>query len=120
MIRHQLLKDEGILIVTPEGPLDSGDFEKLAREIDPYLEDKGRLKGLMIYTASFPGWNDFAALISHLKFVQSHHRRIAKLAAVTDSGILSVLPRVANHFVDAEVKHFDYRDKEKAMQWLCG
>ena len=119
MIHHELL-EQGVLIVTPEGPLDSADFEALAETVDPYLERKGNLKGLMIYVASFPGWNDFAALISHFKFVKGHHQKIAKVAAVTDGGILSILPRLANHFVDAEVKHFDYRDKERALQWLSG
>lgn len=118
MIRHELLRDEGILIVTPQGPLESTDFEMLARVVDPYIEEKGKLNGLMIYTESFPGWNDFAALVSHLEFVKNHHQNIRKVAAVTDRGFLSILPRVANHFVQADLRHFDYRDKESALNWL--
>lgn len=118
MIHHELLRDEGILIVTPEGRLESTDFEMLAREVDPYIEREGKLNGLMVYAESFPGWNNFAALVSHLKFVKDHHRNIRKVAAVTDSGFLSILPRVANHFVHADVRHFDYGDKESALNWL--
>jgi len=120
MIDHELLHDEGILIVTPHGPLESSDFARLAEEIDPFIEEKGKLNGLMIYTESFPGWNDFAALVSHLKFVKNHHQRIQKIAAVTDSGFLSILPRVARHFVRANIKHFDRRDKKHALDWLKG
>lgn len=118
MIKHQLLRDQGILIVIPEGPLESADFEKLAQEVDPYIEEKGMLNGLMIYTEKFPGWDDFAALVSHFKFVKNHHQKIKKVAAVTDSGFVSIAPRVANHFVQADVRHFDYHDKESALDWL--
>jgi len=118
MLDHELMPGEGILIVTPEGPLEAADFEKLAGEVDPYIEEKGRLNGLMIYVRSFPGWDDFAALLSHIRFVRNHHQKIGKVAAVTDAGFLSILPRVAGHFVRAEVRHFDYGDREAALDWL--
>ena len=118
MLEHELMRDERILIVTPEGRLEAADFEKLAGEVDPYIEERGTLNGLMIYVKSFPGWDDFAALLSHIQFVRNHHQKIAKVAAVTDSGFLSILPRVAGHFVRAEVRHFDYDDQEAALDWL--
>ncbi|TFH23424.1 MAG: STAS/SEC14 domain-containing protein [Myxococcales bacterium] len=77
----------------PAEPLEAGDFETLAREIDPYLEKQGELRGLMIETESFPGWNDFAAVLSHLRFIRDHHQRIRKVAAVTDSAFASIAPR---------------------------
>jgi len=118
MIHHELMKNDAILIVTPKNKLESQDFDNLAKEVDPYLEDRGGLKGLMIYTESFPGWSDFAALISHLKFIKNHHQKIARIAAVTDGRIVSILPRIADHFVDAEVKHFEYEDNASALEWL--
>jgi tRNA U38,U39,U40 pseudouridine synthase TruA len=118
MIQHELQRDTGILIITPQGPLEQKDFEMLAREVDPYIQEKGRLNGLMIHAKSFPGWHDFAALVSHFKFVKNHHQQIAKVAAVTDSGFLSIMPSVAKHFVRANVKHFDYSEKENALKWL--
>ena len=110
--------DEKILIITPEGSLETTDFERLALEVDPYIEAMGTLNGLMIYSESFPGWDNFATLVSHMKFVKEHHKNIKKVAAVTDSGFLSILPRVANHFVQAEVKHFSHKDKDLALDWL--
>ena len=120
MIRHELNPEEGILIVTPETPFESTDFEQMAKEVDSYIEKTGKLHGLLIHAESFPGWKDFGALLSHLKFVKNHHRNIEKIAAATDSGFLSILPQIANHFVKAHVKHFDYNDKEKALDWLRG
>lgn len=118
MISHELLRDEGVLIISPVGRLESADFKMLAQEVDPYIQEKGKLAGLMIFTESFPGWDDVGALLSHLKFVKDHHKHIKKVAAVTDSTFLSVMPRVVDHFVSAEVKHFDYRDREAALEWL--
>ena len=118
MLKHELLSDKGILIVTPEGPLEQADFEAIARVADPYIESKGALNGLMIYTESFPGWNDFSGLVSHIRFVKDHQKAIKKVAAVTDSGFLSILPGIADHFVKAEIRHFEYDDRDDAMEWL--
>jgi hypothetical protein len=118
MIHHEFLLDQGILIVMPQGPLEKADFETLTPIVDAFIADRGKLNGLMIYVETFPGWSDFAALVTHLTFVKDHHRHIAKVAAVTDSGFLSILPRIADHFVHAEVRHFDYGDKQDAQAWL--
>ena len=119
MIHHELLHKQGILVVTPQGPLEKADFAMLAKKVDPFIAAKGQLNGLMIYVESFPGWSDFAALVSHLKFVKEHERYIAKVAAVTDSSFLSILPHIANHFIGAQVRHFDYSNKQNALTWLA-
>lgn len=118
MLHHEWLKTDGILILTPEGPLDKSDFEQLAREVDPYIQDKGDLRGLMIQAQSFPGWSNFESLLAHFKFVKNHHQHVTKVAAVTNDGFLSILPAIAQHFVHADVRHFDLADREKALHWL--
>jgi len=118
MLNYELNRAESILIVKPTGALESTDFEKLVQEVDPYIKEKGALNGLMIYAESFPGWENFAAFLSHIKFVKNHHQQIKKIAAVTGNSFLSIMPQVANHFVQAEVRHFAYDDKDAALQWL--
>ena len=118
MLNYELNRTEGILILKPMGPLESTDFEKLAGEVDPYIIENGTLNGLMIYTKSFPGWDNFAAFLSHIKFVINHHQKIKKIAAVTGRGFLSIMPQVANHFIRADVRHFDYDDMDTALNWL--
>ncbi len=115
MLKHELLRDDNILIVSPEAPLEVKDFEILNSEIDPYIEEMGNLQGLMVYTESVPGCDNFAAFLSHIKFVKNHHQKIKKVAAVTDSGFLSILPHVARHFVQAEIRHFAWQDKGAAI-----
>ena len=95
MIKSELLKDKGVLIVSPVGPLAASDFERLAQEVDSYIEQNGRLHGLMVHAEFFPGWADFAAFLLHLKFVKDHQSKIEKVAAVSDSGFLRIIPSVA-------------------------
>lgn len=118
MISHELLRDEGILILTPVGPLESDDFATLARVVDAYISKEGALTGVMIYAESFPGWEDFGALISHFKFVKNNVGDIGKVAAVTDSQFLSVMPKIIDHFISADVRHFEFGDREAALEWL--
>jgi hypothetical protein len=118
MIHFELLRDRGILIVTPQGPLEKTDFDLVGQEVDPFIAAKGKLTGLMIYAKSFPGWKNFEALLSHLKFVGEHHRKVERVAAVTDSEFLTIMPSIVAHFVHAEVKHFGLDEKERAFAWL--
>ena len=119
MIRHELLREQGILILKPEGPLRAEDFAALAGVVDPYLEEKGELKGLMVEAPSFPGWEDFAALTSHLRFVRDHHRRVRRVAVVTDNKVFAVAPKIASHFVSAEIRTFDTTDRDAALAWIA-
>jgi hypothetical protein len=119
VIESRLLEDRGILVVSPSGPLATSDFAKLAREIDPYIEREGQLHGLMIEAPSFPGWTGFAALLSHLRFVRDHHTRIERVAVVSDSAVLTIMPQLAAHFVRAEVRHFAEADRDAALHWLA-
>jgi hypothetical protein len=54
-----------VLIVEPQAALEAADFERLVQAVDPFIEQAGGLNGLMIYSDSFPGWDDFQALGSH-------------------------------------------------------
>jgi hypothetical protein len=118
VIHFELLRHRDILIISPDGPLQKADFERLSKEVDPFIVSNGKLAGLMICAKSFPGWDSFGALVSHLKFVADHHRLIKRIAAVTDGGFLKVMPKFANHFVQAEIRHFNFEEKDQALAWL--
>jgi hypothetical protein len=118
MLQIKFDKDAGIVTVTPSTPLDEKDFALLASEVDPYIEKEGKLNGLIIQVESFPGWEDFAGLISHLKFVREHHTKIEKVAAVSDGKIVSIMPKIVDHFVNAKVKYFPYDSLDEAISWV--
>ena len=118
MINFELLRDQGILVIAPSGPLESEDFEKLAKEIDPIIASKGKLAGVVISAQAFPGWESFGAFLSHLKFVAGHHRQIERIAVVTDSAFLKIMPRIASVVIHPEIKQFNFAEKDRALAWL--
>ena len=119
MIDYQILEEQGIVILEPSGPLGKEDFENLTRDVDAYIERHGRVNGLIVHAKSFPGWEDFGAFSHHISFVKDHHKKIGRVAIVTDSTFLSMAPQIVKHFVSAEVMHFDYDDLEPAQKWIA-
>ncbi len=120
MLGVKIDAEKGIATLCPDGPLSKEDFIEAAALIDPYLEKTARLTGLLIHTESFPGWDSFAALSSHLSFVKEHHKKIARVAFATDSMIGNFAEIVASHFVNAEIKLFPYQELEQAREWTAG
>ncbi len=118
MINHELRHDEGILVLHPEGPLEEADFLSIASQVDTYLAGHGKLRGVLIHAKSFPGWKDFAAMLAHLKFLNEHIQRIEKVAVVADGALANIMPNIANHFVHAQVRHFDFTREDAAWDWL--
>lgn len=97
MLNHQLLSPEGIFVLEPAAPLEAADFEDLAHEIDPYITKHGKLSGVMIHAGAFPGWVNLEAVLAHMRFIESHHQKIQRLAVVSDSSLLTELPKLAAH-----------------------
>jgi SpoIIAA-like len=118
MIEFELLRDRGVLILSAVGPLEKPDFERLAESIDPFIASNGKLTGLMICAKAFPVWDSFGALVSHIKFVKDHHRKIERIAAVTDSEFLKIMPHIAKYFVSADVRQFASDQRTEALAWL--
>lgn len=117
-LRFELLEEQGVLIMEPNGELEAADFDRLRARLDPYLEDAGTLDGLMIVAEHFPGWDDFAALISHVRFVRDHHEKIGRVALVTSDRLVSAIPRLASRFVAAEIRAFPMHDRDEALLWV--
>jgi len=118
MIDYTLDEASSVLHVRPTGPLQKDDFEELARAVDPFIERTGRLRGVLIETADFPGWKDLAAVARHFQFVRDRHREIEKVAFVTESLIGEVADHVADHFVAATIEQFPPSEIEEARAWV--
>jgi hypothetical protein len=105
-------------LIEPQGPLSRADFETIAKQIDPVIEEGGQLDGLIIRTRVFPGWKSFGDFIEHFRFVKNHHRAIDRIALVTDTPVAQIFPLIVSHFVSAEVKQFDFDDYNEAVVWM--
>lgn len=118
MIKHTLDTSNSILYVKPDDDLEKKDFIQLGKLVDPYIQQNGSLAGLIIDAPEFPGWDDFSALISHLRFVRDHHKLIKKIAVVTDSKLGGVAEHIGAHFVAAKVRHFPAHEVAAATVWI--
>jgi len=78
MLNFELNRAEGILILEPIGPLESTDFEKLAREVILYHR-KRNTEWLDDFYEIISWMDNFAAFLSHIKFVKNHHQKLKRL-----------------------------------------
>lgn len=118
MIQLELRNDTGVLIVKPSGPLSKEDFAAIAREADGYIASHGGLNGLMLCFETFPGWKNIQGLCSHLQFICGHHRKIKKVAFVTNSQIVKLVINIATYFVHPEAHYFKYNQQDQALNWI--
>lgn len=120
MIAYQLDERRRVLRVHPQVSVQKGDFEELARIVDPFIEKTGGLNGLVIEARDFQGWEDFSAMIEHFRFIRNHHRQVARVALVTDSRLAEIVERIGSHFVSAQVRRFPAGQATVAEAWAEG
>ena len=108
------------MVVEIAEPLRVQDFDALALTADAWIEAHGDLQGIVLHTREFPGWENFDSLLRHAQFVHDHHRKVKRVALSADSKLASLVPRLGEHFVKAEVKGFAYDELESAIKWAGG
>ena len=118
MIEHKLDKQSGILHIQPRSALAQADFEAIGKLVDPYIEKHGKLAGIVVEFDEFPGWQDLGALAAHLRFVREHHKLVRRIGVVTNFALAELAPKLASHFVAAEIRHFPAGQAEAAKEWI--
>jgi SpoIIAA-like len=118
MIESSLDTASSILYVRPKSALAEDDFAQLAKTVDPFIQSTGDLAGLVLEVSAFPGWESLGAMAAHFRFVRDHHKRIKKVAIVTDAPLGAVAEKLASHFVSATIKHFPAGATAAARQWI--
>ena len=118
MLDYHLDKTSGVLTLEPKGPLTVSDFTALTAEVDGYLATHKSLVGLLLSVEHLPGWESFAALVQHIKFVRDHHKRVERIAVLTDDSLVKIAPEIAAHFAHPEFRVFSSSDRAGAVNWL--
>ena len=119
-VSHRLLPESGVILVEIQQALRATDFDALAATADAWIQSHDFLNGLVLHAHSFPGWENLRSLIRHVRFVRDHHRKIKRVALVTDARLASLTPHIADHFVEAEVQRFGYEHLYEAIRWARG
>jgi stage II sporulation SpoAA-like protein len=118
-VSHRLLPESGVLVVEVNQALRAEDFDALAATADQYIDAHGDLAGIVIHARSFPGWENLGGLIRHVRFLRDHHRRVRRVALASDSKVAGLAPKLAEHFVQAEVRRFGYDELDAAIAWAA-
>ncbi len=119
MLHVTIDRENMLAVLEPDGALSKEDFDNAVKVIDPFIEEEGKLNGIVIYTESFPGWEDFAALSRHITFIKNHHQKIRRLAFVTDTAVIDYSKAIAAPFIDAEIKVFPFAQFDEAKVWVA-
>lgn len=119
-VSHRLLPESGVIVVEVTGPLHAQDFDSVAMTADAWLEANQDLSGLVVHARTFPGWENIGSFLRHVRFVRDHHRRIRRIALAADSKLADVAPRLAEHFVQAEIQGFGFDELDRAIAWAAG
>jgi SpoIIAA-like len=119
-VTHRLLPESGVIVVEVTQALRAQDFEALAMTADAWIDWHGSLQGLVVHAREFPGWEGLGGLFGHLRFVRNHHRSVRRVALAVDGRLAIMAPRLADHFVEAELKSFGYGELEAAIAWAGG
>ncbi len=117
---HRLLDERGVIVFELHEALRTADFDALQRTADAYIDAHGALQGLVVHTREFPGWENLASLLRHVRFVREHHRKVRRIALAVDSKLASLAPVLAELFVKADLKRFAYDALEQAIAWASG
>jgi hypothetical protein len=119
-VSHRLLPNDGVLVVEVKQMLHAYDFDALVLTVDTWLEAGGKLHGLAIHAHDYAGWENLSSFFRHLRFVKDHHNRLPRVALAGDRGVKGLAPELGGHFVNAQVKTFDYDAVEAAVAWIRG
>jgi hypothetical protein len=118
MLAYHLNPATGIVELKPRGPLEAQDFASLGLTVDAYVEEHGKLRGVLVELAQLPEYDDFDALAAHLRFVRRHLPHIERVALVTDNPWLEPLPDVLRLVTPLEVRRFPTASRGDPFVWI--
>lgn len=118
MLEHQYLEPQGILVLQPDSAVTEADVAGLQTSVTDYLATHADIKGLLIDAPRFPGYEGLGATMAHIRFVAEYHKKIERVALVTDTHVPPGAEFLAKHFVGSNIRHFPSAERAQALKWL--
>lgn len=111
--------DDDLLIIRCSGNLTEEDVKRLETTLggDASSHD---VQGVMIVLNNFEGYEGMDALIEDVRVESEYRNAFSRIACVTDKTWEKWLTWLTRPFTDAEVRHFDARSEQDALDWLRG
>jgi len=118
MLTIHLMEPGTILALHPHGVIEEGDIDRLRKALEDQAEAGHAVRGLLVNAAQFPGYADVSALMAHLGLIREFHRRLAKVALVTDAGFGPVAETLGRAMLAVDMRHFPAARLAEAEAWL--
>jgi hypothetical protein len=119
-VEHRLIPESGVVVVEASEPVRTTDVDALGLTVDAWLETHAELSGLVLHTTASLGWENIGGLLGYFGLVRDLHYKIGRMAVVVDGSVGTLAPRVAKHFVQAEVRGFTDEQFDDAVAWAAG
>lgn len=109
---------QGVLLLDVKKSFSAQDFEIISELIDPYFEEHGELRGVIINSPKFPYWSGALNRIEYLNFARSNHYKFKKVALGMGGFFTKIVLGIAKRYAHPEAKMFKYNQIEKAQNWI--
>jgi hypothetical protein len=110
-------KPDRIIGLDINGSISAEDIERVVEVIEKKFDTTSKLR---IY-AEISNWSGMSlgAFVKDLNFSLKHLNDFEKEAIVSDSKWLEALAALGNSlFSGIEVKHFNFKERDKALEWI--
>jgi hypothetical protein len=118
MIKTEIISANALKMVAPK-KLKAEDFRKLRPQIDSLISQHGKIR-LLIDASGFGGWEDLAAFTTHARFIRSHHQKIERIAVIAPRNWQRWAMGAVKMFLHPEIRAYDKRHENEALQWIVG
>ncbi len=116
MIEFDMNLQHGVLTLHPAGELTDDDVHEIRSAIEPVLEHRGRLQGLMVRDAGHEDWDGLADFLARLGLGPGSVGRLALVADAEDAQ--ARLVRLAEAVGGCDAKTFASGLEDEAWSWL--
>jgi len=110
--------DNGVLFLDVKQFLTSEDFCEIEEIINPYFQEHGELRGVIVNSRKFPYWKGAQNRQEYIAFAQNNHRKFKKAAFLMSGFFVKIILRIAKGRVHPEIKLFKYNKVENAFDWV--
>ena len=118
MIKADIISTNALRIIAPK-KLKAEDFRQLRPQIDSLINRRGKIR-LLIDGSEFEGWENIAAVQAHAGFVRSHQQKIERIAVIARHDWQHWVIGAARMFLHPEVRAYDRKHENEALQWIVG
>jgi SpoIIAA-like len=109
----------GVLRLTVPERLKADDFRQIAPQVETLIKQHGRIR-LLIDATGFGGWENIAAFERHIGFVKTHHEKVERIAVIVSHDWQHWVVGTVRMFIHPQVRAYDKRDEDTALQWITG